>query len=104
MTQARMIKLSFRFEQDVDGFYNAFCEPLGTVSCGKTEEEAWTMIKDAVEVELDGLIASGTMETVFRERGVESVLIDMAEDRPREVRKVFKTERIEGVTQVPAYA
>ena len=104
MTQARLIELTFDFETDEDGFVNAFCEPLGIVSCGRTTEEAWAMIKDAVETEINGLIDAGTIEAFLEERNVKSFIMDNPIVQQPDVKPEFQTRRIEGVTRVPAYA
>ena len=57
--------------QPEDGMYAAYCNELGTVSCGDTIDEAFRNILEAVELHLNALEDLGERPRFFRERGIK---------------------------------
>ena len=53
-----------------DGQYASFCDELGVASCGDTVEEAFAMIREAVDLHLLELADLGQLERELRERNV----------------------------------
>ena len=62
------------FEKDEDGRYLAICPALqGCYTEGETEEEARSLIEDAVRLHLQDRLAAG--EPIYEEVGVASVQV-----------------------------
>ena len=53
-----------------DGQYASHCPELGTASCGDTIEEAFSNLEEAIEVNLNALEESETIDSVLRERHI----------------------------------
>ena len=57
-------------EEEEDGQYAAHCPELGVATCGDTIEEAFSNLRDAIEVHLNALEEVGTRERVLQERNI----------------------------------
>lgn len=69
MSEVGYIILTLVVEEE-DGLFAAHCSELGTATCGTTISEAFTNLKEAVEVHLDALEEVETRERVFQEMGI----------------------------------
>ena len=67
------VTLTGIIEEEDDQFVS-YCRELGTSSCGDTIDEAFNNLGDAIEVHINGLIETGELIQVFRERNIR---IDM---------------------------
>ncbi len=53
-----------------DDQYVSICPELGVASCGDTVEEAFAMLAEAIELQLEGLVEIGTLDQALREHNV----------------------------------
>ena len=67
--QEKYIVVTIRVHQD-DGQYAAYCDELGTASCGDTIEEALQNINDAIALHLNTFEEIGERTRFLKERGI----------------------------------
>jgi predicted RNase H-like HicB family nuclease len=80
-TTARKIRVTYVVQKE-DGQYAAYCRELGTASCGRTVEEAFTNLHEAIWVHLNAIDEAGERDRWFEERGIQVLA---AGDEPEEI-------------------
>ena len=104
------IILSIEIELDPeDKQYVARCNELGTSTCGDTLDEARDNIAEAIQVHLEALEATGDLERVLSDAGVEitatPTLALMPWGMPENVPLMQPWARkMEGAVRVPVHA
>ena len=58
------------FAEEEDGQYASYCPELGTASCGDTITEALDNLREAIELNIEGLEEVGELERTLRERNI----------------------------------
>ena len=59
------------FAKEEDGQFVSYCRELGTASCGDTVAEALDNLREAIELNIDGLEEVGELERTLRERNIK---------------------------------
>ena len=67
--------LTIDFVRDEDGQWAATCIELGTVACAESLEQARDEIKEAVELQLNGMAQLGYTTDYLKEMGVSFFLV-----------------------------
>lgn len=59
------------FAEEEEGQYVSYCPELGTASCGDTIAEALDNLREAIELNIEGLEEVGELERTLRERDIK---------------------------------
>ena len=59
------------FAEEEEGQYVSYCPELGTASCGDTIAEALDNLREAIELNIEGLEEVGELERTLRERNIK---------------------------------
>ena len=59
------------FAEEEEGQYVSYCPELGTASCGDTIAEALDNLREAIELNVEGLEEVGELERTLRERDIK---------------------------------
>ena len=57
--------------EEEDGQFASYCRELGTASCGDTITEALENLREAIEINIEGLEEVGELERTLRERNIK---------------------------------
>ena len=57
--------------EEEDGQFASYCRELGTASCGDTITEALDNLREAIEINIEGLEEVGELERTLRERNIK---------------------------------
>ena len=59
------------FAEEEEGQYVSYCPELGTASCGDTITEALDNLREAIELNIEGLEEVSELELTLRERDIK---------------------------------
>ena len=59
------------FAEEEEGQYVSYCPELGAASCGDTIAEALDNLREAIELNIEGLEEVGELERTLRERDIK---------------------------------
>ncbi|MCE2501396.1 MAG: hypothetical protein J4G13_11120 [Dehalococcoidia bacterium] len=70
------IKLAFAYHEE-EGQWVGICIELGTATCAETLEQTQTELKDAVELQLNGVDRISDVKSYLADNGVEIVPVEL---------------------------